>query len=75
MTRGYCVHTISGTTKNIEGDEWWNARPTMLMLPYKSWAKLKSYIIESCKVTGQCDQAITSWERTINTVDKAVENK
>lgn len=81
MAKGYCVNTISATEfevtdeKKLDGQSWWEARPTMLMLPYQSWAKLKTYIITQCKRTGACDKEITSWERTINSVDKAVGTK
>lgn len=81
MSRGYCVNTISSTEyevndfNKLDGKTWWEARPSMLMMPATSWAKLKTYIITQCKRTGSCDKEITSWERTINSVDKAVENK
>ena len=81
LAKGYCVNTISATEftvddKNkLDGLSWWDARPTMLMIPAKSWAKLKTYIITQCKRTGQCDKEISSWERTINSVDKALETK
>jgi hypothetical protein len=80
-SRAHCVYTISSQefevneTNRLDDKTWWEARPTMLMLPYQSWAKLKTYIITQCKRTGACDKEITSWERTINQVDKAVESK
>ena len=81
MERGYCVNTISAKeyavddVNLLDGKSWWSARPSMLMLPATSWAKLKTYIIVQCKRTGACDKEITSWERTINSIDKAVETK
>ena len=79
--RGYCVRTLSAVEFPVDdkhlldGRTWWDSRPTMLMLPYSSWAKLKTYIITQCKRTGACDKEITSWERTIQSVDQAVETK
>ena len=81
MNRGYCVNTISSTefyvddAKKLDKLTWWELRPAMIMMPASSWAKLKTYIIVQCKQTGACDKEISSWERTINSVDKALENK
>lgn len=79
--RGYCINTITAKEfivdddNKLDGQTWWEARPVMLMFPPTSWAKLKAYIIEQCKRTKTCDKEITSWERTIQTVDKAVGSK
>lgn len=81
MSRGYCINTISATEfevndfNKLDDKTWWEARVSMILLPASSWAKLKTYIITQCKRTGACDKEITSWERTINTVDKTLENK
>lgn len=81
MSRGYCINTISATEievndyQKLDGQTWWQIRPTMLMLPASSWAKLKVYIITQCKRTGTCDREIASWSRTIEAVDKAMEER
>jgi hypothetical protein len=81
IDRGACIKTISGEKFDIderntfEGQTWWGARPTMLMIPSSSWAKLKTYIITQCKRTGQCTKEISSWDRTIQTIDKTLESK
>lgn len=81
MSRGFCVNTISSEefyvddTKTLDKMTWWQLRPSMIMMPASSWAKLKTYIIAQCKRTGACDKEITSWNRTIETIDKAVETK
>jgi len=81
MDRGYCTNTISAKefyvdeTRKLDGRTWWEARPMMLMMPASSWAKLKTWIITQCKRTGQCDQSIASWERTINSIDTALEGR
>lgn len=81
MARGYCINTITGEefevneTKLLDGKTWWNARTSMVMMPATSWAKLKTYIITQCKKTKLCDKEISSWNRTIQSVDTALEAK
>lgn len=81
MSKGFCVHTISSKEFIVDDDHlfdgktWWEMRPLMVHMPHSSWAQIKSYIIKQCKRTGQCDKAISSWERTIESVDKAVTQK
>jgi len=81
MSRGYCINTITAEefevndTKLIDGKSWWIARPSMVMMPASSWAKLKTYIITQCKKTKLCDKEISSWDRTIKSVDTALEKK
>lgn len=81
MSRGYCINTISAKefavddVNKIDGKSWWESRPSMLMMPAQSWAKLKTWIIVQCKRTGQCDKEISSWDRTIKSVDQALEAK
>ena len=53
MSRGYCINTISAKefevneTTKLDGKSWWEARPSMIMLPASSWAKLKPVIKRS----------------------------
>jgi len=87
MNRGWCINTISGDGFDVDDshpmhdDEkgtdvtWWDARPTMILVPYWSWSKLKKYIINQCKQTGTCDAAIASWDRTIESLDQVVKEK
>jgi len=81
MSKGYCINTLSSKEfvvddqNKLDGKTWWEARPSMLMMPASSWAKIKIWIITQCKKTGQCDKSITSWDRTIQSVDQALEAK
>jgi hypothetical protein len=81
MTRGGCVKTMSGErfeiseTKKFEGRTWWEIRPAMIMLPASSWTQLRSWIIKVCKKTGQCDEAVSSWDRTVETIDTELERR
>jgi hypothetical protein len=80
ITRGRCVHIISGKSFVIsgkkeelfEGKTWWDLTPTMILVPASSWAELKKYIIKNCKRTGKCDKEISNWENTIETIDKTI---
>jgi len=81
MDRAACIHTVSGKKFDITNDKlfedksWWDQRHTMLMMPASSWAKLKTWIITQCKRTKSCDKEISSWDRTIESVDSALEAK
>jgi hypothetical protein len=78
MDRGICIETISGRkfditeTEKFENQSWWSMRPSMIMMPATSWAKLKVWIIAQCKKTGACDKEIASWNRTIESVDETL---
>lgn len=86
-TRGWCTQTISNHEFEIneqvphsftEGEKpltWWELRPTFIYVPAPSWAKLKAWIIKTCKKTNQCDKAIDSWERKIDTVDEKINER
>lgn len=81
MNRAACIYTVSGKkfditeTNKFEEQTWWEQRNTMLMMPASSWAKLKTWIITQCKRTKACDKEISSWNRTIETVDETLEVK
>lgn len=81
LDRAYCVHTISGNefvfdeTHPVDGKTFWEARPTMLLMPYTSWVKLKTWIIQECKITGTCNSEISSWDRTLDRIESIVIEK
>ena len=72
LSRGVCTFTVSG--KNIviddehpfEGASWFDMRSKSLIVPAKSWAKIKAFLIKQCKKTNQCDADISSWDRDLN---------
>jgi len=72
---------MSGETFDVddehpfENKSWWESRPTMIQLPASSWAQMKAFIIKMCKKTNQCDKNVSSWDRTIQTVDSQVQKK
>lgn len=80
-TRGYCIKTISSEEyywdeeNKKNGQTFWEAKPYMLLLPLESWFEIKTFIISICKKSNKCDKEIASWERTVNSIDKKVEEK
>jgi hypothetical protein len=57
----------------LDGQTWWDLRPTMIYMPANSWVEMKSFIIKICRKTKQCDgRNITDWERTVNLIDEKV---
>jgi hypothetical protein len=75
------VKTVSGTEFEVndklklDGKTYWEMRPEMILMPYTSWVKLKAWIIKECKVTGACDSRISSWDRTLETIDEMTKHK
>lgn len=80
INRAYCVHTLSNDefyfddTHKLNGQTYWEARPTLLLMPWQSWVQLKAWIIAECKATGHCAE-ISSWDRTIQTIDQLTKGK
>ena len=78
ITRGYCVNMISGKAYEVNdqnkfnGKTWWDMRPTNIQMPIDTWKNLKTFIIKVCKKYGNCDREISSWDRTLETLDKKV---
>lgn len=68
-------HPYSFTGNPKDAKTWWDMRPFMVMLPYQSWARLKSYIIKMCKQNGGCAENVGTWERKINKLDEKVLNE
>ena len=53
---------------NIEDKTFWDAKPTMVLVPPSSWAKIKAYIIKMCEQTGKC----TNLETSLNKIDSLI---
>ena len=79
-TRGKCVHIISGKefmwdeTHLYEGRTWWENRPAMVLVPASSWEGIKSYTIKACKKYKNCQDEVTSWDRTVERIDALVKS-
>lgn len=81
MTEGHCI-TIIGGKKTIvneenllDGKTWFEIRPYFILVPPNTWSVIKKYIINQCKKTNACDQEISSWDRTIETIDNLTEKQ
>lgn len=81
VDRGRCIHIISGKkfdwdeTHKFQDKTWWEQRPYMVLVPASSWSKIKIFIVQICKKTNMCDQSITNWERTVETIDAELDQK
>lgn len=71
ITRGYCINTLDqegfyvDETHLLNGKTWFENRIGMVMLPAKSWAELKSYILKNCERTGKCKE-IEKFNKNLN---------
>lgn len=78
---GKCVTIITGREievdeeKKFENKTWWELRPTMIQMPASSWAQIKAFIIKACKKYDACQKEVSSWDRTIDIIDKSYEEK
>jgi hypothetical protein len=87
MTRGFCTYTVSDKDFYIDETHpfsfydneppqtWWDLRPTFVLVPAPSWAKIKAFTIKVCKKYGQCDKTITSWDRKLSKMDEELKKK
>jgi hypothetical protein len=79
--KAYCINTITSQEfvwddQNLFEDKtYWDARPTLLLLPASSWVEIKKFIIEVCKKTKKCDSQVSSWERTVDVIDQQIDLK
>ena len=80
-SKAYCVNTVTSEefyiddVNKFENQTYWEQRPQMLLIPASSWVEIKAFIIKVCKQSGKCDAQISSWDRTVNTIDKQVNSK
>lgn len=81
LDRGGCIKPITGETLEIneaspyQGKTWWEMRPSMIMLPPTTWKAIRSFIIKTCKKTGQCEKEISSWDRVVEDIDSEVNRR
>ena len=81
MKEGHCITIIGGKKtlvneeNKLDGQTWYEMRPYFILVPPSTWAAIKKYIIKMCKQTNQCDQNITSWDRTIQALDDNINSK
>ena len=74
--RGFCVYTIEekeflwDDEHKFDGKTWWEAKPSMVYVPAKSWAEIKKFIIKTCKQHKDCQKDIATWERKAKKIDE-----
>jgi hypothetical protein len=77
-SQAFCTYTISdkdfyiNDSQKIDGKTYWDIKPTMLRIPYKSWVEIKSFIIKTCK-RQNCDKDIASWNRKLESIDSKLQ--
>lgn len=80
MDEGQCINIVSGKKFKIDEKEkfkdmegvprtWWELRPAMIQVPASSWAQIRAFIIKICKKNNQCQKEVSTWERSIQTID------
>lgn len=80
LNRAYCIHTLSNKEYYVDDEHpfvnedgskstWWDMRIKTISLPVQSWVKIRAFIVKQCKKNNQCSE-ITSWDRTVESVDK-----
>ena len=80
-SKGWCTKTVSGEGFYVDdktpylGQTWWEMRPDMVLVPTKSWEGIKAFVIKSCKLSGKCDEKISSWDRSIDQIDVKLDEK
>jgi len=58
-----------------EGKTWWELRPTFVLLPPASYAKLKAYLIKNCRKNNDCAKDVSTWERKMRVLEKTAADK
>jgi hypothetical protein len=86
IQRGWCTHTLTAREFHVDSENyyvtpdgerysWWQMRPLMIHVPYQSWVEIKKYIIAECRRNKRCGEKVSSWDRTIESIDKAILQK
>lgn len=80
-TQGYCIWTISNHEQYVDetnlllGEPWSKVKSTSLLVPSKSWAQIKEFILKVCKQHKDCRDNIGLWSSSAESIDKSLQNK
>lgn len=66
MYSGFCVDTIDSKEGPVTGPEWEKMKENSLVMPADSWAQIKIYILEMCKLNTNCAEQLPVIEEKIN---------
>jgi len=74
---GFCTYSIDTRIKYVGekkanwlyGKPWSQIKREAGLIPAEDLARLKAYIINTCKNTGQCDKAVSNWRTKLDSLD------
>lgn len=77
-TCGFCVWTISDKTAYIGENQktrlfkkpWSTIRREAILTPPETYARLKGFVIDICKKSGDCSKDISRWRLKLNSLDQ-----
>ena len=74
--RAFCTYTIQDKdfywddTNKYENKTYWEAKPSMVLVPPSSWVAIKTFIIEECKKNLDCSGNVDKWERGFERIEE-----
>ncbi len=80
-SKAFCTYTIKDVdfywddNHKYENKTYWEAKPSMVLVPISSWIEIKSYIIKMCKKHQDCNDNIGTWERKVISIDSKINLK
>jgi len=74
---GFCVWTISnrsqfvgeGEKVRLQGQRWSEVKAQAIIAPAESQAKIKAFVINACKQSGDCSKDIDRWRLKLDSLD------
>lgn len=54
QNKGYCTYTLSDKHYYLFDQDWINMKSNSLIMPIKSWAEIKKFILKICAEENQC---------------------
>lgn len=74
---GFCVWTISNRSQFVGdkksawllGQPWSQVKAQSVLVPVKEYAKVKSFVVNICKKTEECNKDISRWRLKLDSLD------
>lgn len=79
--KAFAVWTVTDKSQYVDdfnlldGKTYWDLRPTLVLLPPKTWKDIKVFIIDSCKMLDTCQKDIAKWQKKIDSIDEQLNKK
>lgn len=79
---GWCTYTISEKEFYVDNDKnrhpdgnktWKEIKTESLIMPARSYGKVKAYIIKQCKKHNDCSRDISKWKRKTNKIQTKIQ--